>query len=482
MLAVSNAAKILRLGTGIGYNFSNLRPKGALIKKLQTEASGPLSFMGIFEAMASCIASSGHRRGAQMGILNCDSPDIFEFVDAKLTPGRFRHFNLSVGISDAFMKALEADADWPLHFGGQVYRVVKAKELWDKIMRNAYNSAEPGVLYLDRMNEYNNLHYCEKIEATNPCSEQPLPAHGLCLIGSFNLTKYITGAGPGDSSYIFNRSMFLHDVPLVVEALDNIFEKSIYAIPEHKAEALSKRRIGIGLTGIANAVEIITGDAYGGREFNDMFRYIARTLRDATYRASINLAKKRGAFPLFDTTGYMRSKFVRSLPNDIQEDIVEHGIRNSHLLSYAPCGTISQVSGNVSSGVEPVFYHNMSRDVHMANGLENITLTDYNVRTYGQYCKTLDQCSIEDHLSVAAIAQENCDSSVSKTANVPTSCTYAEYQQIYRDAYAAGLKGFTVYRPNDIRPPVISENQSETPVKEFAYGQSGSCVDGKCEL
>lgn len=494
MHAVSQAAKILRLGTGIGYNFSNLRPKGALIKKLQTESSGPVSFMKIYDAMASTIASSGHRRGAQMAILNDSHPDIEEFIDAKMTPGAYRQFNFSVGISDAFMEALKNDQNWDLVFDGKVYKTVKASYLWDKIMRNAYDSAEPGVLFLDRMNKYNNLHYCETIEATNPCSEQPLPAHGLCLLGSFNLPKYVKT--DSQNTRYFDFAAFEADIFIVVEALDNIFEKSVYAIPEHKEEALSKRRIGVGLTGIASAIEFLLGKpCYGDTDFNDQFNTIAAFLLEYCYLASNELAKTRGAFPKF-TQEYMNSKFIKTLPEYLQDKISRHGIRNSHLISYAPCGTISQVAGNVSSGVEPVFFHEMSRDVHMKHGKQNVTLMDYNYREHGLKGRTLDECTIEQHLSVLEISQRYNDSSVSKTINVPMSFTFEDYKQIYVDAYYKGSKGVTVFRPTPLRGAVITSANKDVkkdnvvpitakpaqPVPVYNYGQSGSCKDGVCEM
>ena len=482
MKAASNAAKILRLGTGIGYNFSNIRPKGALIKKLQTEASGPVSFMGIFEAVASTIASSGHRRGAQMGILNVSHPDIEDFIDAKLVAGRFRHFNLSVGITDGFMEALDKDKDWPLVHDGKIYKIVKAKQLWDKIMRNAYESAEPGVIFLDRINQDNNLSYCESIDATNPCSEQPLPANGLCLLGSFNLTQYVAPVQGG--GYEFNTNKLVLDIPHVVEAYDNIFDRSVYAIPEHKKEALSKRRIGLGYTGVANAIELVTGKLYGTEEFNQEFEYMARLLKNHAYIASAMLAKERGEFEAFEDV-YMDAPFIKSLSKLAQITIRDYGIRNSHLISYAPCGTISQIAGNVSSGIEPIFFHSVDRDVHMKEGKINITLSDYNVREHDFYGKTLEDCSVEDHLSVTAIAQKHCDSAVSKTVNVATSCTYEDYQRIYQDAYRNGAKGITVFRPTALRGAVIVKSkgapQSSQKPKEFRYGEV-QCTDGVCSV
>lgn len=469
--AVKSAAKILRLGTGIGYNFSHLRPNGALVKKLQTEASGPLSYMEVFEASAATIASSGHRRGAQMGILNVSHPDIEAFIDAKLQKGRFRHFNLSVGVTDSFMSCVKADQEWELSFGGKVYKKLSARYLWEKIIRNAYNSAEPGVIFLDRLNDGNNLYYAEHIEATNPCAEQPLPPYGLCTLGSFNYASYIVRLP--DNSYGFNYSMFARDIHTAVEGYDNIFDKAVYAIPEHRHEALSKRRIGLGATGIASAIELmVLKPSYGDDDFCRNLEQMSKVLCHEAYRASIRLSKERGPFPLFDRDKYLAGKFVKTLPDDIQQGIYTYGIRNSHLISYAPCGTISQCAFNVSSGVEPVFFHEVQRDVHMKEGKENVTLKDFNWRHYGFKGKTLKDCTVQDHIKVASITQKYCDSAVSKTVNVAPECTYQEYEKIYLDAYNNGSKGMTVFRPNDVLGAgVIVE-----------AGASGSCKDGVCVL
>lgn len=472
--ALHMSAKILRLGTGIGYNFTHLRPEGELVKALQTEASGPLSFMQLFNTSAGLIASSGHRRGAQMGILNVDHPDIEKFIDAKLEQGAFRQFNLSVGISDKFMEAVKNDLSWDLQFNGKIYKTISAKYLWNKILTNAYNSAEPGIVFLDRMNQQNNLYYCEEIEATNPCSEQPLPEYGLCTLGSFNLVAYLIWE-PNQKYFYFNTPQFKKDIHTVVEAYDNIFDDAVYAIPEHKEEAISKRRIGLGLTGIANAIELIIGEAsYGENTFNEYLHTISRTLLIESYRVSIELAKTRGPFKLFDPIKYLDSKFIKTLPEDIQSNIELHGIRNSHLISYAPCGTISQIAGNVSSGVEPVFFHEVKRDVHMQEGKENVVIKDFAYREFDFKGKTLEECTVDQHLAVAEICQKYCDSAVSKTINVASNCSYEDYEKIYMRAYDLGLKGITVYRPTELRGSVIqAANTSEL--------NTASCASGVCE-
>lgn len=482
MAALSNAAKILRLGTGIGYNFSSLRPRGAEIRKLKTQSTGPLSFMKVFDVMASTIASSGHRRGAQMGIMNVDHPDVEAFIDAKMSKDAYRQFNLSVGVSDSFMAAVHHDADWPLSFNSQIYRVIRARSLWEKITRNAYDSAEPGIIFIDRLNDQNNLHYCEKIEATNPCAEQPLPPYGLCSLGSFNLVGYIQTDPEGNR--IFNSSLFKNDIHAWVEAYDNIFDNAIYAIPEHKEEAISKRRIGLGFTGIANAIEWLCEEPnYGEPEFCGVLDKLCNTLKIEAYKASITLAKDRGPFSKYKEE-YTKSEFIKTLPKYLQDQILFHGVRNSHIISYAPCGTISQCAHNVSSGVEPVFYYEANRDVYMKEGKINVTLKDYNYRQFGFKGKTLKDCSVDDHMRVATTIQRHCDSSISKTVNVSPNCTYEDYAQIYVKAFEMGLKGITVYRPTEMRGAVIVEAKEKAvyDILTDSVEAPSSCANGMCSL
>lgn len=482
-IALHEAAKILRLGTGIGYNFSHLRYKGALVTKLQSEASGPLSYMKVYNTSAWTIASAGHRRGAQMGILNVDHPDIEAFVDAKMTKGEFDYFNISVGITHAFMDAVKHDLPWDLVFNDKVVKTISAKALWYKIVQNAYMSAEPGIVFLERMNEMNNLYYCEQIEATNPCSEQPLPPFGLCTLGSFNLVAYLNH-DHDHGVWKFNSDKFRTDIFNIVEAYDNIFDNAIYAIPQHKEEALSKRRIGLGLTGIANAIEMMIGrPSYGDPEFINILDKIAADLVCTAYRASVDLAFKRGPFPLYRTEEYMNSKFIKTLPEWIQAEIRRYGIRNSHLISYAPCGTISQIAGNVSSGVEPVFYHEMSRNVYLKSGKEKVQIRDWAWREYGFKGRTLEECTVDQHLAVAEVCQKYCDSAISKTINVPATCTYEEYESIYLRANELGLKGITVYRPSpeveQLRGVVIEK--AESPPVNTSELNTMSCASGVCE-
>lgn len=486
MAAQTNAVKILRLGTGIGFNFSHLRPRGAEIKKLKTESSGPLSFMRGFDVYASTIASSGHRRGAMMGIMNVDHPDIEAFIDAKMEKDAYRQFNLSVGVTDKFMDAVKFDTHWDLSFGGKTYKTVQARYLWEKITRNAYESAEPGIIFIDRLNQNNNLHYCERIEATNPCAEQPLPPYGLCTLGSFNLMAYVFKTPDG---FDFNFDIFKKDVVAFVEAYDNIFDEAVYAIPEHREEAINKRRIGLGMTGIANAIEMLLGKpSYGEEDFCDILNNICELMTVTAYDASVELAKKRGPFPLFDPLYYTQSQFIKSLPLGLQRKIELHGIRNSHLISFAPCGTISQCAWNVSSGVEPIFYHSVDRDVWMKEGKVKVTLNDFAYRQFGFKGKTLEDVTIEQHMNVAKTAQRWCDSAISKTVNVAASCSYEEYQNIYLEAYNAGLKGLTVFRPTALRGAVIVKAEQpkiETPAMEIPVAQeyhAGGCVNGACTM
>lgn len=483
--ALTQAAMILRLGTGIGYNFSHLRPKGSLVKKLQAHASGPISFMRLFNESAALIESAGHRRGAQMGIMNVNHPDIENFIDSKLEKEALSFFNISVGVTDDFMYSLKTDRDWRLDFDGEAVRVVSAKSLWNKILGNAFISAEPGVVFIDRMNKTNNLWYCEEIEATNPCSEQPLPPYGLCTLGSFNLVSYLVEPQHNglNAGMLFDFAQFEQDIRDIVRAYDNVFDSAKYAIPEHKEEALSKRRIGLGLTGIANAIELMIGrPCYGDKDFNHKLEIIASVLVDTAYMASIQLAKERGPFPLFDPIKYPQSKFIETLPKGIQSKIEKYGIRNSHLISYAPCGTISQIAGNISSGVEPVFYHEISREVRMKDGKETIKLKDFAFREFGFRGRTLEECTVDQHLAVGAICQRYCDSAVSKTVNTQADITYEEYRDIFEKAYELGMKGCTVYRPHKeviaLRGAVITKDEQPGNTSEL---NTQTCASGVCE-
>lgn len=693
------AAKTMQLGGGIGYDFSTLRPRGALIRSLESRSSGPVSFMGVYDAWCKTIASAGHRRGAQMGVLRVDHPDIEEFIRAKNNETELTQFNISVGVTDEFMEAVKADGDFDLVFEGQVYKTISAKALWDEILRGVWDWAEPGVLFIDRINRKNNLHYCETIAATNPCispetlietvdgqvmikditeptmvytmkedgslgiekataswvskknaktltitvnsgksitvtpdhliyvegegwveaqnlrvgsqlvhlcrarrgaaysgvklttehnrayrmehrmiaeavygeipegydvhhidedsynnsadnlevichkahathtrnscdndhmvgeynekgqyryvsgpdskkgrktikpmperlrsslknkgsacvvsieegpvtdvydmtventhnfianflvvhncGEQPLPPYGACLLGSFNLTKYITDGK-------FNYDLFKVDIPHVVRAMDNIVDRAIYPLPQQEEEAKSKRRMGLGVTGVANAIESL-GKPYGSPEFNRAFTKIMKVLRDECYRASIDLAKEKGAFPLYDEA-FLNSEFAKTLPKDIREGIKEHGIRNSHLLSIAPTGTISLSADNVSSGIEPVFSYFYDRTIQTFDGPRLERVEDYGYRVFGVEGVTADSLSVFDHVEVLCIASKYVDSACSKTCNVGDEVTWEEFKEVYMRAYEGGASGCTTFRASGKRYGILNASSSE---------------------
>ncbi len=448
------AAATMRMGGGIGHDFSTLRPRGAVIKKLGSVSSGPLAFMDIFDAIGRCTASAGDRRGAQMGILRVDHPCIEEFILAKQTEGRLTGFNISVGLTDEFMVAVENDADFDLRWGGEVYKKIKAKALWNTMMRSTWDWAEPGVLFLDRINEMNNLHYCEDLCAVNPCAEQPLPPHGACLLGSFNLTQYLTLLP--NNKYGFNWVQFGKDIPIAVRAMDRVIDIASFPLPEQKEEALNKRRMGLGVTGAANAIEAM-GRPYGSEGFVNLLTEILTALRNGTYRASIELAKELGPFPAFDGLPYWGGLFIGTLPVDIRDDIAKYGIRNSHLLSIAPTGTISLCADNVSSGVEPVTFLKQKRIFQKFSGPVEMEIEDYGVAFLGHTGKTIADCSIADHLAVLECATKYVDSAVSKTVNIPDSCSWEEFQNVYMDAWKRGCKGITTYRAAGKRKGIISD-------------------------
>lgn len=461
MQAARNAAKTMQLGGGIGYDFSTLRPRGALIRSLESRSSGPMSFMGIFDAICKTISSAGHRRGAQMGVLRVDHPDIEQFIRAKNNSTELTQFNISVGVTDKFMEAVKADKDFDLEFEGRVYKTVSARALWDDILRSTWDWAEPGILFIDRINRKNNLHYCEKIAATNPCGEQPLPPNGACLLGSFNLTKYIV---QHDGKYVFNMNMLKNDIPHVVRAMDNVVDRATYPLPEQEQEAKNKRRMGLGVTGVANAIEAL-GFEYGSDDFIRVLEEIMGTIRDDAYRTSVELAKEKGAFPLFKKD-YLTSEFSMSLPADIRTDIAKHGIRNSHLLSVAPTGTISLSADNVSSGIEPVFSLGYDRTIQTFDGPKVERVDDYGYREFGTKGKTADELSVFDHVRVLNVASRFVDSACSKTCNVGDDVTWEEFKQVYMDAYEGGSSGCTTFRASGKRYGILNASASEDIAEE----------------
>lgn len=442
------AGVTMRLGGGIGYDFSQLRPKGSIIKSQGSQSSGPVSFMDIFNAICGTVAAAGHRRGAQMGVLRVDHPDILEFIHAKRNDSRLTRFNISVGCTDEFMEAVKSDSDFELRFEGKVYEVVRARDLWNDIMRSTWDWAEPGVLFIDRINEMNNLWYCEYLAATNPCGEQPLPPYGACLLGSFNLVKYVK-----DDKIDYEK---LHDdIPSVVRAMDNVVDEAIYPLKQQEEEAKNKRRMGLGVTGFANALEKC-GYEYGSEKFLEEGEKILKLIKEECYRASAMLAKEKGAFPLFDGR-YLQSKFIRSLPLEIKELIAENGIRNSHLTSIAPTGTISLSADNVSSGIEPVFTHSFTRTIQTFEGPINEEVTDFAYREWGVQGKKAGEIDVEDHVRVLCMAQKHVDSACSKTCNVGDDVTWERFKDVYMQAYDQGAKGCTTFRAAGKRYGILNE-------------------------
>jgi len=469
--ALREAALTLQHGGGIGYDFSTLRPKGALVKGVGADASGPVSFMDVWDAMCRTIMSAGSRRGAMMATLRCDHPDIEAFIDAKRTPGRLSMFNLSVLATDAFMAAVKADAPWDLVFDGKVYRTVKARELWDRIMRSTFEYAEPGVIFIDRINAENNLSYAETIHSTNPCGEQPLPAYGACLLGSINLAKLVKRPFADDAALDIAELERL--TATAIRLLDNAIDISKFPLPEQRAEAVAKRRIGLGVTGLADAL-IFCRTRYGSAESIALIETWLSALSNAAYRASAEIAREKGAFPLFEREEYLARPNIQKLPEDIRALIAEHGIRNALVTSIAPTGTISLFADNVSSGIEPVFAYTYKRKVLRADGTrDEEPVEDYAHRLFRarfgadtelpEYFVNAQTLSPEDHLAVQAAAQKHVDSSISKTINVPVNISFDAFKDVYLRAYESGCKGCTTYRPNAVTGSVLEVAEETAP-------------------
>ena len=477
MDAARRAAETMRLGGGIGYDFSTLRPRGALIKSLESKSSGPLSFMGIFDAVCKTIASAGHRRGAQMGVLRVDHPDIEEFVTAKNNMTELTDFNISVGVTDKFMTAVKDGTDFDLVFNGEVRKTVDARALWDKIMRSTWDWAEPGILFIDRINKKNNLHYCETIAATNPCGEQPLPPNGACLLGSFNLVKYVI---EHDGKYVFNMNQLRNDIPHVVRAMDNVVDRATYPLKEQELEAKSKRRMGLGITGVANAIEAL-GFEYGSDRFLQTLEEIMGVIRDVAYTSSVELAIEKGAFPLFRKE-YLDSEFAKTLPDHIRNLISEYGIRNSHLLSVAPTGTISLSADNVSSGIEPPFSLFYDRKIQEFDGERTVRVEDYGYSVFKVEGKTANELSVFDHVKVLNVASKFVDSACSKTCNVGDDVTWEDFKKIYMDAYDGGASGCTTFRASGKRMGILTASYSEDVAEESDIEETQDFVDegGAC--
>lgn len=442
------AAATMRMGGGIGYDFSTLRPRGSRVRKIDSQSSGPVSFMPIFDAVCQATSSYGHRRGAQMAVMRVDHPDIEEFVSAKQNDSALRGFNVSVAITDAFMEAAlsETNNEFDLVWDGKVDKTIDAKALWEKIMRSTFDWAEPGVLFIDTINNQNNLGYCETISATNPCGEQPLPPFGACLLGSFNLTKYLVRVEVPEKSWKFDWEQLKADIPHVVRGMDNVVDRTIYPLSEQRAEAISKRRMGLGVAGLANAIEaVLGGPCYGDANFIAMQKQILRMIRDETYKESCWLAKEKGAFPHFDPDRYCSRPFIKTLPEEVQQSIREVGIRNSHLTSIAPTGTISMTADNISSGIEPVIFYSTDRTINTPDGEMKVVVEDYGVGFLGTRGKTSADVTAAEHVAVLIAAQEFVDSAVSKTCNVSPDMPWDDFKNVYVEAWRGGAKGATTF-------------------------------------
>ena len=476
---LKEAALTMQQGGGIGYDFSTLRPRGAPVAGVGADASGPLSFMDVWDAMCRTIVSAGYRRGAMMATMRCDHPDVEAFIAAKQDPGRLRMFNLSVLVTDAFMTAVKEDAPWELSFGGNSYKSLPARELWEKIMRATYAVAEPGVIFIDRINRRNNLAYVETIEATNPCGEQPLPPYGACLLGSINLAQLVTE--PFTPEAALDGATLDRLVPVAVRMLDDAIDVSNFPLPAQEHEARAKRRIGLGITGLADAL-IMCGARYGSAQAVALTESWMKRLSNAAYLASAALAAEKGSFPLYEADAYLAGETVGELDEDVRAAIRETGIRNALLTSVAPTGTISMLADNVSSGLEPVFSFTYTRHVLMPDGSRrDEEVSDYAYRLYRRLkgeAAPLTEAFVDaqgltpaDHVAMQAAVQRHVDSAVSKTINCPVDISFEAFKDVYTMGYDSELKGCTTYRPNEVTGAVLEvtgegeEAQSELPLE-----------------
>lgn len=473
------AAATMRAGGGIGYDFSSLRPRGFRVAGTDSQASGPVSFMPIYDAVCLATASYGHRRGAQMGVLRCDHPDIEEFVSAKQNNHALRGFNISIGVTDAFMEAALSGKEFTLHYG-DFKKTIDAAPLWEKIMRSTWDWAEPGILFVDTINRMNNLWYAEKIAATNPCGEQPLPPYGACLLGSFNLTAYLTFRhkdNPDRWAWDFDYDMLRADIPHIVRAMDNVVDRTIYPLPEQRAEAVTKRRMGLGVAGLANAVEAMGYD-YGSEEFCKVSTFILSMIKEECYRASAALAAEKGSFPLYDEVRYLQGAFIKQLPEDVIDLIKFNGIRNSHLTSIAPTGTISMTADNISSGIEPVFQYETLRPINTPEGQAMQTLQDFGAAFLNVKGRVASKITAEEHVRVLLAAQKQVDSAVSKTCNVDGSMKWDDFKDIYVKVWEGGGKGCTTFNQDGRRGALLvakTEDDEKTQVPTIAVEAAPSC-------
>ena len=489
--ALQEGAVTMQRGGGVGYDFSTLRPSGARAHTTGAIASGPVSFMDVWDAMCATLQSTGARRGAMMATLRCDHPDIETFIDAKRQAGRLRHFNLSVQVTDAFMRAIARDETWPLVFprhrlgaAGEmimrdwpgekspvpcgIVRRISARALWERLLRASYDTGEPGVLFIDRINRLNNLRYCERITATNPCGEVPLPPYGACDLGAINLARLIRD--PFTPGARLDTERLAAIAATAVRLLDDVIDASRFPLPRQRAAAARSRRIGLGITGLADALMML-GLRYGDDATLAFAGETMRTVCHVAYRQSIAIAATKGRFPAFERDRYLEAPFVLDLPADIRDDIARHGIRNSHLLAIAPTGTISLLAGNVSSGIEPVFAPEYQRTVLSADGPKVFTVTDYAVRLWRERSGlasglpdavvTAAALPIEAHLNMQAAVQPFVDSAISKTINVPRETSFTDFAPVFRLAYDKGLKGCTAFRPTAESDAVLAPVPTE---------------------
>lgn len=474
---LKEAALTMQQGGGIGYDFTTIRPKGAKVKGVAADASGPLSFMDVWDAMCRTIMSAGSRRGAMMATMRCDHPDILDFITAKRDPARLRMFNVSVLVTDAFMDAVKSDGSWDLVFDGEVFQTMKAIDLWDQIMSSTFEFAEPGVIFIDRINKANNLSYCETIAATNPCGEQPLPPYGACLLGSINMARLVSK--PFAKGANLDEAGMADLVATAVRMMDNVVDASRFPLEAQRREAEAKRRIGLGVTGLADAL-LMVGLRYGSEEAAAQTETWMHQIARAAYLASVELAKEKGAFPLFDAEGYLASGAMQQMDADVRDAIAEHGIRNALLTSIAPTGTISLYAGNVSSGIEPVFAYAYTRKVLQKDGSKTEEeVIDYAVQMWRDkmgdaelpnYFVNAQTLAPLEHVRMQAAAQKWVDSSISKTINCPEDISFEAFKDVYMAAWDQGCKGCTTYRPNAVTGSVLSVSSESEKTPEIDIG------------